>query len=191
MKCIYLFLCALLLTGALAKAQPFSLDPNITPTELTLVDFNPEKQPLAKGHINVTDVTQVVDTQYYFVKGISIYSPAYINITSKDKESGIKIDLCKENWLTASRSGVTNENGYWEDKFKTEGDIGIRVIAKSKPCTYALVTWVGNEADIDVPSAFVYSENGGGSSNKTTLYGGIAAVVLILAIVFFIKRKKK
>jgi LPXTG-motif cell wall-anchored protein len=189
----HLFILAVLLSGESAMAQPFSLDPNINPTELTLVNFNPAKQPLAKGHISVTDVTQVKDTQYYFLKGFSIYSPAYVGITAKDKRQGISIDLYKENWLASSRSGVTDGEGHWEDKFKTEGDFGIRVIIKDKPSSYALVVWEGKEADINMPSAFAYSAGGstGGGNKKIILYAAIAAVVLLLAIVFFIKRKKK
>ena len=195
MKYIHqLFTLTVLLFGASAMAQPFSLDPNINPAELTLVNFNPAKQPLAKGHISVTDVTQVKDTQYYFLKGFSIYSPAYVGITAKDKKQGISIDLFKENWLAASRSGVTDGEGHWEDKFKTEGDLGIRVIIKDKPSSYALVVWEGKEADINMPSAFAYSAGGGstgGGNKKILLYAAIAAVVLLLVIVFFIKRKKK
>jgi hypothetical protein len=188
----YLLPAILLLFGVPALAQPFTLDPNINPTELTLVNFEPPNKPLAKGMTNVTDVTQVADTQYFFIKGISIYSPVYFSITAKDKMEGLRVDLCKANWLAASRSGVTDANGHWEDKFKTEGDFGIRVIAKNKPATYALVTWVGKEADIDIPSAFVYSETGTGGGNKNMLlYGGIAAAVLLLVVVFIIKRKKK
>ena len=181
-----------LLLGTTAMSQPFTLDPNINPTELVLVNFEPPNQPLAKGMINVTDVTQVADTQYYFIKGFSIYSPAYFSITAKDKMEGLRVDLCKANWLGTSRSGVTDANGHWEDKFKTKGDFGIRVIAKNKPATYALVTWVGKEADIDMPTAFVYSETGAGGGNKNMLlYGGIGAAILLLVVVFIIKRKKK
>ena len=135
-------------------AQPFSLDERIKPIELNFVNVDPPNKPLVKGRMNVTNITQTEDTMYFFGKGFSTYAPAYIVVTTKDKSVPLQIDLCKENWLTASRKGNTGEQGYWEDRFRTEGDMGIRVIAKTKPASYTILVWNGADYKVDGPSPF-------------------------------------
>lgn len=142
----------LLLFSSFSKAQPFTLDPKIKPVELKLYNFNPAKEPKAKGRISITEVTQSEDTLYYFVRGASIYSPVYVAFQTKDASSAIDISLHKMNWNHANRTGTTDPKGHWEDKFKTENDFGIRVTAKSKPVEYAVIVWVGDEPKMELPS---------------------------------------
>jgi len=64
-------------------AQPFTMNPDIVPTELNLYNFKPAGKDKLDGRINVTSVTQQKDTSYYFAKGFSIYSVGYVGITLK------------------------------------------------------------------------------------------------------------
>src|SRR5260370_33973593 len=78
------------------KAQPFTLDEKIKPIELRLDEYKTDDQR-AQGRIAQASFIQKENTQYYFVRGISIFSPDYISITTKDPSAGIKISLHKEN----------------------------------------------------------------------------------------------
>ncbi len=176
-----------------SSGQPFTLN-DITPIELNLVNYKRD-DPKEKGRINVTSVTQVKDTMYFFVKGLSMYSPAYFGITSVKGSAPIVVNLNKENWVQPNQSGETDDKGYWHASFKTEGDFGIMVVPKEKPANYTLVTWVGDEAkDVGVTSPF--KEGGAaepGSGNfftKNIVYIILGVVILGLLLFIFLKLKK-
>ncbi len=179
-----------------AMAQPFSLDDNIKPVELNFVKIDPPKKPTAKGRINVTNITQTQDTMYFFGKGFSMYAPAYVGVTAKDKSVPLQVDLFKENWLKANKSGNTGEKGFWEDKFRTEGDFGIRIIAKTKPAAYTIVVWNGDDVKVNVPSPFSKDKPGssGGAMDflkKNMLYIIIGLLVLVIGFLLLKFKKKK
>lgn len=188
-------LLSLLLLSTIGSAQPFTLDDRIQPIELNLVDYK-KSDTLKKGRMNITDVTQVKDTLYYFVKGASIYSPIYFTITTKDETGNIKVKLCKDNWKTVNREGETGSKKYWETQFKTEGDFGIQVVADRKPAHYTMLVWIGDEAkDVGVSSIFKEgsANSGSGTVSKikdNLLYIIIGLLVVIIALLF-IKLKKK
>jgi hypothetical protein len=194
---LLILLATYLMGMATVHAQPFTLDNNIKPIELNFVNIDPPKKPTAKGRLNVTNITQVADTMYYFGKGFSTYSPVYVGVTAKDKAVPLQVDLCKENWLTASRQGNTGEKGYWEDKFRTEGDFGIRVIAKTKPASYTIVVWNGEDIKVDVPSPFSKdkpgSSGGGimGFLKKNLVYAIIVVLLLVIGLLFMKMKKNK
>lgn len=177
-----------------AKAQPFTLN-DINPVELNLIDYK-KNDPKEKGRINVTSVTQTKDTMYFFVKGLSMYSPAYFGITAVKGSAPIVVNLNKENWVQPNKSGETDDKGYWHTSFKTEGDFGIMVVPKEKPAVYTLVTWVGAEAkDVGVTSPFKGAESAaptGGESffSKNIIYIILGAVIVGLLAFIFLKRKK-
>jgi hypothetical protein len=190
----FFVLAFLLIAGKQVKAQPFTMNPAIVPTELNLYPYAPVNNKNAKGRLNATNVTQTADTMYFYAQGFSIYSPGFVGLTLADKSQTVEVATFKENWLKPSREGTTDAKGHWDAKFKTEGDFGIRVIAKAKPCTYALVIWNGTDVDVPVPTAFQYGKDGGGSGGgffkKNWMY--ILIGVLAVAIIgLFIKLKKK
>jgi len=177
------------------QAQPFNLDDRIQPVELALVDYKKDDAK-RKGRINITNVTQAKDTLYYFVKGLSMYSPTYFSITTTDKSAPVKVKLCKNNWHESSRSGETGDKGSWSTKFKTEGDFGIMVVPSAKGTKYTLLTWVGDEAkEIGMASAFKAGGTKADSAKNnffTRNWIIIAAGVVLAGIIIFllIKRKK-
>jgi hypothetical protein len=182
-------------------AQPFSLDERINPIELKLLKINPPKKPKAKGRIAISNIVQTEDTMYFFANGFSIFSPAYVGVTTKKETPAVEVNLCKQNWHTTSRSGTTNEKGHWEGKFKTEGDFGIMVVAKTKPAKYSIVVWNGEDAKIDMPSPFKgdkgaaateikNSVSGGGKSNNL-LYIIIGVLAVAIAVLIFKLKNKK
>ncbi len=174
-------------------AQPFTLD-SINVTELNLFDYKPANVKV-NGKLNVTTVTQVKDTMYFFVKGISAYSPTYVSVTANDKTKPIDVRLHKWNWHDVLRSGTTDANGHWEDKFRTETDFGIMIICKDKPAEYVITVWSGEEAKPDLPTPFSKENVGAGGSTvtdflkKNWMYILIGLLILIIGILF-LKRKK-
>src|SRR5690606_27652858 len=133
-----LFLAVLVFCGpSILRAQPFTLEPSIKPVELKLHKFNPSFEEKAKGKLSLTDVNQVKDTMYFFVKGVSIYSPTYVGIQAADPNNGVDVSLHKMAWKNSDRKGETDRDGVWNETFKTENDFGIRVIAKNKPVAYS------------------------------------------------------
>jgi hypothetical protein len=193
-KCLTILLLFVLLSGV-SYAQPFNLDEKINPIELTLVK-NPDSTGIKKGRINVTNVTQVKDTMYYWVNTLSIYSPTYFGISQDEATPGdIQIKLCKENWGAVDISGSTADSLQWNSMFKTEQDFGIMVIGPKKPVKYSLLVWSGDDKNtVEVPAVFttydkMKGKKTGGFGGKI-LYIGLA-LLAIVAIVLFIKRKRK
>ena len=189
-----LFTVCLLLAGSGLMAQPLNLDTAVNPVELKLIKFNPKGQPLGKGSINITKVTQVRDTSYFFCKGLSIYSPASVVVASSDKSIPLEVSLHKWNWKETSRSGRTDEKGVWSEKFRTENDFGIKVVAPQRPAAYTLTVWVGEETDPEIPAEFKDMEadasSGGGSFLKKYGLYLLIGILGLAVIVLLVKRKK-
>jgi hypothetical protein len=126
---------------------------------------------------------------------LSIYSPTYFSISSSDPGADIKVNLCKENWHTAHKTGDVKGKAIWKTQFKTEGDFGIMVVAHKKPARYVLLAWTGEEMKIAMPSVFKAANasdvKGGGWFSKNMLIVIISAVVLLSVIFFIFKFKKK
>ncbi|MFM9905424.1 MAG: hypothetical protein ACKVQJ_12750 [Pyrinomonadaceae bacterium] len=144
----------LLLFGAVGcYAQPFSTDEKIKPTELKLTSYV-GKAAKEKGRIAIVDVNQKDESLYFFVRGISIFSPIMIYIESEDKANRLGISLHKDFWKDADKSGNTDNNGVFSTSFKTAGDFGIKILSKKMPAKYQILVWVGDEVTPDLPSPF-------------------------------------
>ncbi|MBC7875029.1 MAG: LPXTG cell wall anchor domain-containing protein [Ferruginibacter sp.] len=176
-------------------AQPFTLEERVQPTELKLVDFK-KTDTMQKGRINMSEITQNKDTSYYFVKGLSIFSPVYFGLTTNAESGNIKINLCKDNWHQVNQNGETGSKGHWQANFKTEGDFGIMVIAENKPADYSIVVWVGDEAkDVGIPSPFKDGDekvSNGKKENflKKNMVFIIVGLVLVVGGILYLKKKK-
>lgn len=186
-------------------AQPLNMDTAVHPTELKLYKYEPNGQLSGKGFLNITKVAQVKDTAYYFCKGVSIYSPVIISVSAKDKTQPIGVSLHKWNWKEKSREGVTDAKGIWSEKFKTENDFGIKVVAGKKPAIYNIYVWVGEEVKVAVPSDFTTldaidkkdektGEGNSAAKDKSSpnyLLYIIIATLAIAVLVLLIKKRKK
>ena len=175
-----------------SQAQPFTLDEKIKPTELKLADYKAESET-GQGRLAQISITQTDPSQYFFVEGVSIYSPDYVGITADDPSLGMKVSLHKETWEQAAISGHTDGEGHWETKFKTTGDFGIQVVPDKLPAKYSIIVWVGKEVDPQLPSPFVYSSSTGGVwlSSKTIIISIVGLVIVaIVAVLLFRSRSK-
>jgi hypothetical protein len=191
MKKIYVVLFLWVLGAGSIQAQPFNLDTSIHPVELTWKPFVP-KNGKGKGRMSIAAVSSLKDTQYYFVRGLSIYSPTYISVTAADKSKPVDVYLHKMNWINVLRKGNTGADGSWEEQFKTEGDFGIKVVPAEKPAKYIITVWTGDEVKMKLPTPFkAYDKSAGGGNwlKKNYLYLIIGALALALVWVL-LKRKK-
>ena len=144
----------LFLFGVLAcKAQPFTMDEKIKPTELKLTSFT-GKTAIEKGRITIVDITQKDEALYFYVRGISIFSPVMVYIVSTDKVNKLGISLHKDFWKDADKSGNTDNDGVFSSSFKTGSDFGIKIISKKMPAKYQIMVWVGDEITPELPSPF-------------------------------------
>jgi len=163
-------------------AQPFTLNDKIKPTELTLAPYR-GANGRADGRMYGAVIAQTQEVQYFFVRGVSIYSPDVVSIAAENPSTPIQVSLHKEIWDKPNLQGQTDAAGRWDAKFRTSGDFGIRVAADKLPVTYAVLVWVGNEIDLPLPSPF--RKSGGAPAGRS--FGGIGVYViaglLIVAIV--------
>ncbi|MEQ1642791.1 MAG: hypothetical protein ABL959_05045 [Pyrinomonadaceae bacterium] len=134
-------------------AQPFSPDEKIKPTELKLTEYA-GSNPKEKGKIGLVSVTQKDETLYFFVRGISIFSPVMVYVESADKTKRLAVSLHKDLWKDVERSGSTGEDGVYRSGFKTGSEFGIKVNSKAIPAKYQLMVWVGDEVVPNLPSPF-------------------------------------
>jgi hypothetical protein len=195
MKTSIWLLLLFLLANAQSNAQPFNLTESVQPIELNFTEHKKEGEEKANGRISINTFNQEQDTAYYFIKGLSLYSPTYFSVNSSDPGTDIKVNLCKENWHSFHQSGAVQGKEIWSSRFKTEGDFGIMVIANKKPAKYVLLVWTGNEMTIAMPSVFKSAAEGtaGGegwfAKNKTMVI--VIAVALAIISVLLLKLKKK
>jgi hypothetical protein len=184
--------CVLLAGMSVARplmAQPFTLNDKIKPTELKLTPYRAGDSK-THGRVYGAVVTQTQETQYFFVQGISIYSPNYVAVTADNPSAPIQVSLHKAIWDRPTLKGQTDSAGHWDAKFKTTGDFGISVAADKLPATYAILVWVGNEIELPLVSPFkksVGSPSSGRSLGTMAIY--LVVGLLILAIAAVLLRK--
>ena len=189
-------LTVLLLATVQGNGQPFNLTESSQPIELLFTEHKKDGDEKANGRISINTLTQESDTAYYFIKGLSLYSPTYFSLNSADPGTDIKVNLCKENWHNFHQSGDVKGKEIWSSRFKTEGDFGIMVVAHKKPSRYVLMVWTGNEMTIEMPSVFKSAAGatgkGGGwfSNNITIVITGAVALLIILFLTWKLKNKR-
>ncbi len=194
--CLFIVVTSFLFSYTDLFAQPFNLNESVQPVELNFTEYKKEGSDTAKGKISMNTLSQEKDTMYYFIKGLSMYSPTYFSLNSADPGADIKVNLCKENWHTFHQTGAVKGKSIWKSNFKTEGDFGIMVIANKKPVRYVLLVWTGDEMKIEMPSVFkngdAKSLNGGGwfKKNMLVIIIGVVAVLIIAFLLFKLKNKK-
>lgn len=174
-----------------ALAQPFTLNEKIKPTEIKLEPYHTGNDK-TDGRIYRAVVTQTEDAQYFYVQGLSIFSPAYFGITADDPASVIHVSLHKEIWDQPNVKGDTSHVGHWDAKFKTSGDFGIRVAPSKLPAKYSILVWVGNEVDVSLPSPFKLSsappQSGRASGfSRGTIAGGLLILAIAAAVLIKVK----
>ncbi len=166
------------LVATRAVAQPFTLDEKIKPVELKLTAYK-AGDPKADGRVSGTVITQTAPTQYFFVQGLSIFSPDYVGVAAEDASSPVNVEVAKETWEQPHLKGQTAASGRWEARFRTSGDFGIKVTSEHLPARYALVVWSGNEVNAPMPSPFT---RGHPTTAAQSLHANNTLLYLVLAL---------
>ncbi len=143
---IFLALSFTMIAAANATAQPFSLDKAINPVELKLVDYTRSPDKKWNGKIAMADVTQENENSYFYVRGLSMYQPVYFTIVAEKPSDKLNVELAKNNWKKADKTGATDAKGKWKTSFRTEGSFGIKVKKSNASSKYRLMVWVGKDA---------------------------------------------
>jgi hypothetical protein len=103
--------------------------------------------------------------------------------------------LNKVSWGQTDRSGHTDEKGYWETAFKTDGDFGIMIAPGIVPTKYGIVIWVGKEIVLQYASSFrEYNESdrSPGFFKMYRIYIIITAIIFVaLFLLLKVKNRKK
>lgn len=184
-----------LLFGIQGFAQPFNLDEKINPIRLELQPIDVATKPDVKGGMAITEAQQIKDTMYYFVDGLSIYSPTYVSVTTSDDSEPLEVSLHKMNWHQSERSDKTNGEGEWSETFRTEMDFGLRIIANDIPAKYTILVWSGVETDFELPPIFkkqekVNSETGAWDFIKDYGLFLVIGLLIIIILLLILKRRK-
>jgi len=112
-----------LLTTPIASAQPFALDENIKPLELTLKE-EPNNEGIlwtgAHGTIGAM-------ADYLFVNGLSPRRVVEAHVIAINAEEPVSLTVVKNLWSDPGQSCDTGSAGMCKVKFRTSGDAGIRV----------------------------------------------------------------
>jgi hypothetical protein len=192
--------------GMQLKAQPFSLDKEIKPVKLELIDD--EKIEGAAGII--TNATIDKDSHYWFTQ-VNMFQPVDVYVFSNYGDTDFKVDIANANWNDVVESQTTGESkdGIIHFKIKTEGDFGIQVHPANKKANYTLVIYANPPVKEYLGSAFrkarpdelnsveteTASQNGsegkGGNSNSL-LYVllGVALLVIGFLLAKVLNKKK-
>jgi len=165
-------------TARTATAQPFTLDEKIKPAELKLEPLR-SGDPKTDGRLYGSTITQTQPVQYFFVQGVSIFSPVYVGVTADDPSASAQIALYKETWDQPHLHGDTGSGGHWDATFRTSGDFGIKMTSDRPQTKYALLVWVGNEVNAPMPSPFTRS---GGSASLTRSSVNVNVLYIIIAL---------
>ena len=129
------------LAHAQSIAQPFNLTESVQPIELNFTEHKKEGEEKANGRISVNTYNQEQDTAYYFIKGLSLYSPTFFSLNSSDPGTDIKVNLCKENWHSFHQSGAVQGKEIWSAGLKQKAISGSWLLPKrSLPGMYC---WYG------------------------------------------------
>ena len=193
------------------SAQPFSMDENIKPVKLELIDD--EKVEGASGVI--TNATIDKDPHYWFAK-VDMFRPIDVYLFSNYGDPDFEVDIANTNWedvVETQNTGSTKE-GIVHFQIRTEGDFGIQVRPGSKKINYTLIIYANPPIQEFLGSAFRKarpgefklesdssdsavssegsgsSENSGGSGN-TLLYVVIGLALLIIGFLLAMVMNKK
>ncbi|WP_338357585.1 hypothetical protein [Yeosuana marina] len=135
---ILLVITTFLLFNITLYAQPFTLDKNLKPTQLNLVDVKDVEG--AKG-IFASHILPEGSNEYYTISGFDELQILDVYIFSLEDNNQLKIDLVKTNWKQVEKSyKLQNANeGIVNFSFRSHKDFGLKITnASDEPISYAI-----------------------------------------------------
>jgi len=200
MKPLY-YLIAIITTAIFCPsltAQPFTMDKNIKPVKLELIE---DKEVEGASGV-ITNSTLDKDSHYWFAK-VDMFRPIDVYLFSNYGDADFEVDIANTNWedVVETQNTGSAENGIIHFQIRTEGDFGIHVRPGSKKINYSLIIYANPPVQEFLGSAFrkarpgefkvesesdtsselsVSSENSNGSGNSNTILYILLGVALLV-----------
>lgn len=190
------------------SAQPFSMDKNIKPVQLELIDDTEVEG--ASGVI--TNATLDKEPHYWFAK-VDMFRPVDVYVFSNYGDADFKVELANANWEDVVDTQTTGnaENGVTHFQVRTEGDFGIQVHPGSKKINYTLVIYANppvkeflgsafrkarpdefkTESESSDAGAAIQHTNDSGGSTNTLLYILLGVALLIIGFLLAMVLNKR
>jgi hypothetical protein len=189
---------ALLACGPCLAAQEASL-----PGSSNVYHLELKSDPQLKyGKFAAVKGTADARGQDLSVGDLSVLQPVQVTLLSADKNTDLRLELSKiELGNNAARSGSTMGAGSVTFKFRTQGDLQIKVRSPAGPRPYRLFVWVGGKVNPPVPSVFIPMSTyikrhpgsaGGGGFGGLVLWviAGALIVICCFLAVLALKRRR-
>ena len=169
------------------------------PTPPSAVALKPEpSNEIASGKLAAVQSEIGTEPERYVVENLTILQPVQLIVATKKAGENVKVQLSKTLWDQVEQEATTEATGAAVFKFRTEGDVKIKVTSgdgQSHP--YQLFFWVGDAQQPPIKSPFVSmaafkkSAPSGGLLASPVLWviaGLLGAIVVLLAVIALKKK---
>lgn len=95
---------------------------------------------------------------YLELKGLWITQPVELLLLAKSTKEDLRIELRKYHWKKPSQQGTTKGKGFCTFLFKTQGDVGIKILSPQGMRPFRLEVWVGPEVKPDLKPVVVHKK---------------------------------
>jgi hypothetical protein len=121
---------------------------------------------------------------------LSVLQPVEVSIFTPGVDDDVRIELSKFILDRPARSGSTKGTASASFKFRTQGDLQIKVVSPDGPNVYRLLVWVGDEVTPEMPAPFITMEAyqkrtgtvvGGAAGAAAAASGGNSLVLWMIA----------
>jgi hypothetical protein len=96
------------------------------------------------------------DGLYLELKDLWITQPVRIVLLAKTAQDDLRIQFRKYHWKKPSQQCATKTKGYCTFLFKTQGDVGMKVLSPQGMRPFRLEVWVGPEVKPDLKPVVVH-----------------------------------
>jgi hypothetical protein len=183
--------------AALAAAQNAQ-----DPTPPSAFALKPEaSKDIACGKITAVQSEIGTEPERYVLENLTILQPVHLIVRTKKAGENLKVQLSKHIWDQVEQEGSTADTGSAVFKFRTEGDMKIKVTSDDgQSHIYQIICWVGDAEKPSLKSPFVsmaaFKKNApagsGGFAASPVLWaivGLLGAIVVLLAIIALKKKR--
>ena len=134
----------------LARQNPTGADdPSVYKLEL-------KSAPEVKhGKVAVVEGVAWPSGQKMALSDLSVLQPVEVTLFVPNVEDDVRLELSKFILDEPARTGSTKGKASVNFKFRTQGDLQIRVVSPDGPNGYRLLVWVGDEVTPEMPAPFI------------------------------------
>lgn len=139
--------------GQQIVAQPFTLDKDLKPTKLTLLE-NPNTSNGSLGLVSAQIIHE--KDQYFYVEGHTMFQFIDVYVMSNYGDPNFKVDLVNTNWGDIVFSDETGKavDGIVHFKLRAQEKFGIHVHPSKEPVNYSIVITASEPSKTYLGSAF-------------------------------------